>query len=168
MRKVHALTAAAVAIAVIGGGFILSQRGAGAAATLSGADIAEIQQLYARYNQGLDFKDKELFLSAFAEDAVYTTGGGEVYEGTAGLTEWVTPVLENTSGPAMTHNNTSIVITPTAEGARGRGYWLLMNVAEREPVPVFSGYYTDTFVKTADGWRIKTRGSVRGWPQDSQ
>ena len=168
MRKVHALTTAAAVAAVLGAGFIYSQDDAGAAGTLSGADIAEIQQLYARYNQGLDFKDKELFLSAFAADAVYTTGGGEVYEGTAGLTEWVTPLLENTGGGAVTHNNTSILITPTADGARGRGYWMLMNVAEREPVPIFSGYYTDTFVKTADGWRIKTRGSVRGWPQDSQ
>ena len=68
----------------------------------------------------------------------------------------------------VTHNNTSILITPTAEGAKGRGYWTLMNVAERQPTPVFSGYYVDTYVKTADGWRIKTRGSVRGWPQDSQ
>ena len=28
---------------------------------LSGADIAETHQLYARYNQGLDFKDPELY-----------------------------------------------------------------------------------------------------------
>jgi uncharacterized protein (TIGR02246 family) len=168
MRKVHKLTTAAAIVAVMGAGFIYSQSDAGAAGTLSGADIAEIQQLYARYNQGLDFKDKELFLSAFAADAVYTTGGGEVHEGTAGITEWVTPLLENNGGPAVTHNNTSILITPTAEGAKGRGYWTLMNVAERQPTPVFSGYYVDTYVKTADGWRIKTRGSVRGWPQDSQ
>ena len=168
MRKVHKLTTAAAIVAVMGAGFIYSQSDAGAAGTLSGADIAEIQQLYARYNQGLDFKDKDLFMSAFAADAVYTTGGGEVHEGTAGLTEWVTPLLKNTGGGAVTHNNTSILITPTAEGAKGRGYWMLMNVAERQPTPVFSGYYVDTFVKTADGWRIKTRGSVRGWPQDSQ
>lgn len=168
MRRVRTLTTAAAIVAVMGAGFIYSQNSAGAAGTLSGADIAEIEQLYARYNQGLDFKDKELFLSAFAEDAVYTTGGGEAYEGTAGITEWLAPLLENTSGGAVTHNNTSILITPTADGAKGRGYWMLMNVAEREPVPVFSGYYEDTYVKTADGWRIKTRGSVRGWPQNSQ
>ena len=117
MRKMHKLTTAVAIVAVMGAGFIYSQSDAGAAGTLSGADIAEIQQLYARYNQGLDFKDRDLFMSAFAADAVYTTGGGEVYEGTAGLTEWVTPLLENTGGGAVTHNNTSILITPTAEGA---------------------------------------------------
>ena len=44
----------------------------GGCATLTGADIAEIEQLYARYSQGLDFKDLELFLSAYADDAVFT------------------------------------------------------------------------------------------------
>ena len=168
MRKVHALATAAAVVAAFGAGVIFSQGGAQAAGTLTGADIAEIEQLYARYNQGLDFKDKELFLSAFADDAVYTTGAGVAYEGRAGLEEWLAPVMENSSGAPVTHNNTSILITPTADGAKGRGYWMLMNVADREPKPVFSGYYEDTFVKTADGWRIQTRGSVRGWPQDSQ
>lgn len=168
MRKLHALTTTVAVVAAFGAGVIHSQSGAQAAGTLTGADIAEIEQLYARYNQGLDFNDKELFLSAFAEDAVYTTGGGDVFEGRAGLERWLAPVMANDSGPQVTHNNTSILITPTADGARGRGYWMLMNVAEREPVPVFSGYYEDTFVKTADGWRIKTRGSVRGWPADAQ
>ena len=118
MRKVHALTAAAV-VAAFGAGVIYSQSGAQAAGTLTGADIAEIEQLYARYNQGLDFKDKELFLSAFADDAVYTTGAGVAYEGRAGLEEWLAPVMENSSGAPVTHNNTSILITPTADGAKG-------------------------------------------------
>ena len=170
MRRLHVLTSAVVVVALVGIGWLLGQRSqeVQAAGTLTGADIAEIEQLYARYNQGLDFRDKELFMSAFADDAVYTTGGGEVYSGREGLTEWVTPLLS--AGPAtVTHNNTSILITPTAEGAKGRGYWILMNVEQREPSLVYSGYYEDTFAKTADGWRIKTRGSVRGWgPPASQ
>ncbi len=168
MRRIHALTTAAALVAGAAVGWAWGQDRAGAAEMLSGADLAEIQQLYARYNQGLDFKDQALFLSAFAEDAVYTTGGGEVYSGLAGITEWVTPLMAGGGGTTVTHNNTSILITPTAEGARGRAYWLLLNVEQREPTPVFSGYYEDTFVETADGWRIKTRSSVRGWPQPSQ
>jgi len=39
---------------------------------LSAKDFEEIKELYARYNQGSDFRDTELFLSAFAEDAVMT------------------------------------------------------------------------------------------------
>ena len=36
---------------------------------LSGHDYGEIENLYARYSQGSDFRDAELFLSAFSEDA---------------------------------------------------------------------------------------------------
>ena len=163
MRNLHALTVVGVLVTLLGISSIVKQReGTQAAEMLTGADIAEIQQLYARYNQGLDFGDKELFMSAFADDAVYTTGGGEVYSGKEGLTEWVTPIL-STGPPTVIHNNTSVLITPTSEGAKGRGYWILMNVEQREPAPMFSGYYEDTFIKTAKGWRIKTRGSVRGW-----
>ncbi len=165
MRRSHALSTAAALVAGAAIGWTHAQDRAGAAEMLSGADLAEIQQLYARYNQGLDFKDRELFLSAFAEDAVYTTGAGEVYSGLQGITEWVTPLMSGGGGTAVTHNNTSILITPTADGARGRAYWLLINVAQREPAPVFSGYYEDTFVETTAGWRIATRRSVRGWPQ---
>ena len=132
MRTLHVLTSVVVVAALVAVGWVAGQRSQGiqAAGTLTGADIAEIEQLYARYNQGLDFRDRELFMSAFADDAVYTTGGGEVYSGTAGLTEWVTPLLG--AGPAtVTHNNTSILITPTADGAKGRGYWFLMNVEQR-------------------------------------
>ena len=157
------LTVVAALIVLLGINLIVEQRNTSRAAEmLTGADIAEIRQLYARYNQGLDFGNSELFMSAFADDAVYTTGGGEVYSGKEGLTEWVTPIL-NTGPPTVIHNNTSILITPTSEGAKGRGYWILMNVEQREPSPIFSGYYEDTFIKTANGWRIKTRGSMRGW-----
>lgn len=167
MRRLHTLTTGAVLAAALAGGWAWAQDRADAAGTLTGADLAEIRQLYARYNQGLDFRDKELFLSAFAEDAVYTTGGGDVRTGVEGLTAWVTPLLG--AGPTtLSHNNTSILIEPTAAGARGRGYWMLMNVEQRPPAPVFSGYYEDTYVKTAAGWRIQSRRSVRGWAQASQ
>lgn len=150
--------------ALVGIGWILGQSGPAlnAATALTGSDIAEIEQLYARYNQGLDFRDQELLLSAFADDAVYTTGGGEAHEGKAAIAAWSAPLLE--AGPTtITHNNTSIVITPTDGGARGRGYWILFNVEQQPPAPMMTGYYEDTFVKTANGWRIKTRSSVRGW-----
>ena len=45
---------------------------------LSGTDYEEIRELYARYNQGSDFRDAELFLSAFAEDAIMTREGRDI------------------------------------------------------------------------------------------
>ena len=44
---------------------------------LTGQDFGEIERLYGLYNQGSDFRDAEMFLSAFSEDAVITSGGVE-------------------------------------------------------------------------------------------
>ena len=53
--------------AFAGGGWAYAQRSAGGVRALSGADIAEIQQLHARYNQGWDFRDVDLYLSAYTD-----------------------------------------------------------------------------------------------------
>ena len=129
----------------------------------TGADVAEIQQLYVRYNQGLDFQDEELYLSAWADDAVFTTGGGVPYAGR----EEIRRRFRERPGPegrTITHNNTSSLITPTDDGgAKGRTYWMVIDVAEAPPSILGAGYYFDTFKRTPDGWRIATRGSQRGW-----
>ncbi len=63
---------------VLAGVSCVSAQVQGGEQTLTGQDIAEIERLYARYSQGLDFQDEELYLSAWADDAVFTTGGDEV------------------------------------------------------------------------------------------
>ena len=55
--------------------------------TLTGADIAEIEQLYASYNQGFDFKDVELYLSAYTDDGVFA--GLERHAGEDALREYL-------------------------------------------------------------------------------
>jgi hypothetical protein len=150
--------------AVAGGGWLYVQGTSGSSArALTGADIAEIQQLYARYNHGWDFRDVELYLSAYTEDAVFTTGAGEGYAGKKAIKDYLTAAFAKGVSGDSTHNNTSILITPTAEGAKGRGYWIVMNVMAQPPAITGVGYYDDTFVRTADGWRIKSRTSTRGW-----
>ena len=37
------------------------------------------------------------------------------------------------------------------------------DVGEPQPRIMVHGHYFDTFVRTPDGWRIKTRGAMRGW-----
>ena len=50
-----------------------------------------------------------------------------------------------------------MVLTPTAEGAEGRAYWIMLDVSTAVPTEVASGHYDDVFVKTPAGWRIKVR-----------
>ena len=70
------LVATALVVALAGVGFVNAQDSA--STTLTGQDYEEIKALYARYNQGSDFRDAELFLSAFAKDAVMTRGGRDI------------------------------------------------------------------------------------------
>ena len=129
----------------------------GAERDLTGADYAEIERLYGLYNQGSDFRDAEMFLSAFADDAVFTTGAGET-RGKAALRAQRKERYQGQTGDnGRRHYNSSFVITPTVDGAKGRAYWVVNDVSGAEPIPVASGYYDDTFVKTPDGWKIKTR-----------
>jgi hypothetical protein len=47
--------------------------------------------------------------------------------------------------------------------AQGRACWTVVDVMAQPPAIAGAGYHDDRFVKTSDGWRIKTRTSTRGW-----
>ena len=164
-QTLRAVVVTVIVGATMGAGLFFANRSEGAAPKLTGADLAEIQNLYAQYNQGWDFRDVELYLSAYTDDGVFTTGAGEPYAGKKALREYLTTAFAKSVNGNATHNNTSIHITATPEGAKGRGYWYVINVLAQPPVFMGTGHYNDTFVKTSDGWKIKTRTSVRGWKQ---
>lgn len=125
--------------------------------TLTGRDYHEIEQLYARYNQGVDLRNAEMWLGVFADDGIFQFRD-EKYEGQAELAEYRARTFARTAGgPDIRHWNGSIVITPTPEGAEGRAYWIMLDVSRPVPTEVASGHYDDVFVKTPDGWRIKVR-----------
>ena len=55
------------------------------------------------------------------------------------------------------HWQNNSVITPTAEGATARTYFVSFEVSYVPPKPALSGHYDDVLVRTDDGWRIKER-----------
>ena len=124
---------------------------------LTGRDYEEIKLLYSRYNQGSDFRDAELFLSAFADDAVMTRGGLDTVGIEALRAERAERYQGQTGDVGRRHLNGSYLITPTDTGAEGRAYYILMDVTTRPPTLTASGYYEDVFVRTPVGWRIKHR-----------
>lgn len=129
--------------------------------TLSAHDYEQIKELYARYNQGSDFRDTELFLSAFAEDAVMTREGGNIVGMEELRADRARRYQGKTGDVGRRHINGSYLITPTTEGAEARTYYLLMDVTVRPPDVISSGYYEDKFVKTDAGWKIKHRTLYR-------
>ena len=150
-----------VVFGVIGFAWLGAEARQGAAVQLTGADYAEIERLYGLYNQGSDFRDAEVWLSAFAEDAVFATPAGET-RGQAALRQARKERYQGQTGDnGRRHYNSSFVITATESGAKARAYWLVNDVSGAEPMAVSSGYYDDTFVKTATGWKIQTRTLYR-------
>ena len=51
----------------------------------------------------------------------------------------------------------NLVVTPTAEGATARMYFVSFEVSYSPPKPALSGHYDDVLVRTPDGWRFKER-----------
>ncbi|MEX0617774.1 MAG: nuclear transport factor 2 family protein [Pseudohongiellaceae bacterium] len=141
---------------LFGGGLVWAQN-TGTPAPLTGRDYEEIKALYARYNQGSDFRDTELFLSAFAEDAVMTRGGRDIVGMDALRADRAERYQGETGDVGRRHLNGSYLITPTEQGAFSRTYWFLLDVTVRPSTVVASGYYEDNFVRTEAGWRIGHR-----------
>lgn len=126
-------------------------RGEGAPASLTAEDHTEIQQLYARYNWTIDAGDAEGYASTFTADGVFNANVGHdaivKFANTfhAGL------------GSHVRHWNTNLMITPTATGAAGQVYLVLVDFATKPATIVTSASYTDELVRTAQGWRFAKR-----------
>ena len=131
-------------------------------ATLTAADYLEIQQLVARYSYAVDMHGGDG--SAYA--ALYTPDGtfGTQAKGTAQLAELAAKTNKERSGPAFArHFVTNVMIKPSPEGATGRSYLVALDISEvRKPTTILhGGHYDDVYVKTSQGWRIKSRTYVR-------
>ena len=150
------------ALALVGAGLAIGWmsapgNAAAAAGTLTAQDYAEIEQLYWRYNHGGDFRDSELWLSAFADDAVFTVEGQRTLRGMDELKEMRVERDAGHGDRGRRHWNNGWRIVPTADGAEARVYWIVVDVGSGEPYTDRSGYYDDKYVRTAAGWRIKQR-----------
>ena len=76
---------ALVVVFAVGFGWVSAQQRGGGSGALTGQDYGEIEALYARYSQGSDFQNAELFLSAFSEDAMIVRADGSSIQGMAAL-----------------------------------------------------------------------------------
>ena len=135
--------------------------------TLSPQDYAEIQHLTARLNQGADTHNSDMWVSLWTPDGVWTGTDGRAYVGHPGLAEYRRARRAELAGRTdIRHWTNSLVLAPTADGATGRLYYMMMNVSTSPPTAVSAGHYEDVFAKTADGWRIKRR-TIRVYPKDT-
>lgn len=126
------------------------------AAKLSADDYIEIQQLYARYNRALDMGDGAGRVATFTADGTFSSA----------LSNHAPDNLETIAKRTVERGNngtrhwvTNLIITPTAEGADGFCYLLILtgNPHADGILRGRTSFYTDKLVKTANGWRFRIR-----------
>ena len=159
-------------VLVTSGWVYAQQKGGSRHATLTAQDNADIQLLYARYNQGSDFGDTEMWMSIWTDDAVFKPSPKQTLTGTKELAEFRAArnaARNAATGSQARHWNSSLVLSPTPGGASARAYFLVLNTTTgKQPVTMLAGYYDDTFVKSDKGWRLKTRTLISDPPATGQ
>ena len=155
---------------------------------LTALDYHEIEQLMYRYGQALDTCSNEgydyadlytsdgEFIDKFSPEG-FAKGGVVMGKGRDGLARAAGGGPEGCKKPAdgglstktnggsvawngWTHLMVDPVITPTATGATGRVYLIMLNVDGPNTISRDGGY-EDVYVKTPKGWRIRQRTHVR-------
>jgi hypothetical protein len=141
---------------------------AAAVRELTALDYIQIQQLVARYaraidtcsNNGYDYAD------LFTPDGAFIP----MVNGQAGAKIQGREKLAEVSGggsrgcknvgwieQGVRHLYVNHIITPTAEGATGTVDMLMIGLGGDPNKIEHDGYYEDTYVRTAKGWRFKQR-----------
>jgi hypothetical protein len=119
--------------------------------TLTAQDFVEIQQLYAKYNWALDAGDSEAYAATFTPDGAFNNNIG--HDAIVKFAD----TFHAGMGAHVRHWNTNLMITPSADGATGQVYLVLVDFATKPPTIATSASYSDQLVKTPQGWRFKKR-----------
>src|SRR5438477_12234872 len=115
-RRVLTLLAMTV---VCGTTWLYAQKSGGKALTVQ--DLVEIQQLYAKYNWALDSGDAEGYASTFTPDGVFNNNAG--HDAIVKFAE----TFHGGMGAHVRHWNTNLMVLPTADGASGQVYLVLVD-----------------------------------------
>jgi len=120
------------------------------ASRLSGDDYAEILQLYFKYPMVLDARDAEGYADLFTADGVFNDNVGR-----AALVNFVKTRPDST----VRHAPLTPMVIATPEGAKGAVISLFVDAGQNPPTVPRVIQYTDTLVKTPQGWRFKSRNT---------
>ncbi|MEW2483274.1 nuclear transport factor 2 family protein [Mycobacterium sp. NPDC051198] len=111
-------------------------------------DLIEIQQVLAKYAVTITQGDIEGLVSVFTPDGTYSAFG-ETYT----LNRF--PVLVDAAPKGLFMTGTALI--DLVEGADTASGTQPLCFIEHSKHDMRIGYYRDTYVRTAEGWRLKTR-----------
>jgi len=141
---------------------------------LTALDYIEIEQLSSRYafaietctNRGYDYADLYTDDGSFAVSQewgspgkVYAHGRDELARVDGGTADGCRDP-KTMLGYGITHLIVDLVITPTATGATGKSILVALGVGGSPATIERQGGYEDVYVKTRNGWRIRSRVHV--------
>jgi len=141
---------------------------------LTPQDYIDIQQLNARYafaidhctNSGYDYADLYTEDGSFAVSDDWGQPGREFAKGREALANAAgggpggCRAPETMMGYGINHIITDQIIEPHPEGAHGRNKLIAMSIGGDPSKNEVQGGYEDIYVKTSEGWRIKSRVHV--------
>jgi hypothetical protein len=137
----------------------------GATTALSAQDTVDIQQLYARYNIAIDSGDAQGWAATFTPDGVFNAISGH-----DALAEFVKTWREKLNGASRRHWNNNLQLTGNSNEASGFVFLMLVDISTKPISIVATATYTDSLVKTKEGWRFTkrtTKGDVAPTPPSS-
>jgi hypothetical protein len=112
------------------------------------ADVVELQQVLARYAVGMTRDDVEAVMEVFTPDGTYSAFGS-----TYNLADFPTLVAAAPKGLFLT-GTPALDLDRTA--GTGTGHQTLCFV-DQTTHEMRIGWYTDTYRRTEQGWRLQTR-----------
>ncbi|MBI1181379.1 MAG: hypothetical protein GC201_12545 [Alphaproteobacteria bacterium] len=122
-------------------------------------DLEEIKTLTHKYTYGANIiggkpGDLNAFVKLFAEDATFDVGMGAA-TGHAEILEMMKALT--TQWECAMHYMLNPVIELDGDRASGKITGLFAFTTKKDPAPIWlSNIYSDTFVRTADGWRFQS------------
>jgi hypothetical protein len=121
------------------------------------ADIEAIKQLRGRYSRAIDTKDWDLFGASLAEDARLSTDGG-INEGRDAIVAAVSHSLANAT--TMHHQHTPEIEITGPNAASGT--WAMNDIVRLGTFVLRGfGHYSEEYVRTSEGWKIKSSTLTR-------
>ncbi|GAB89688.1 nuclear transport factor 2 family protein [Gordonia rhizosphera] len=110
-------------------------------------DIIEIEQLLAKYAVTMTKGDTDGVVSVFTPDGTYSAFG-EVYP----LDQF--PILVAAAPKGLFMTGASLIDFDDDANATGTQPLCFIDHTQQD---IRIGYYNDTYVRTTDGWRLRTR-----------
>ncbi|MBO0855776.1 MAG: nuclear transport factor 2 family protein [Nocardia sp.] len=123
-------------------------------------DRQDIEATLTRFSRGMDRFDRELFLSAFHDDA--TIAAGDFVGGPSDLYDWAAAMHE-AGQYATQHNLLNLTVDIDGDTAHSELYYLFVGRNRDDSNWIAGGRYIDRLERRAGQWRIALRTNAIEW-----